>query len=463
MGIASWWGEDLLAGYDGRPAWIGHNTTVERGELRSRVAAAVNTFHRLGIRPGTSVALRGRTGYTFLETLLALWAAGAQVLILDGRAKRAEVRPTLRLCLPQFVVECGAPRRGEDEAALTVSARADGVPARTDHCLLQTSSGSTGRPKVIGRTVPGMLAQLERLRALPEVPQAGERVLILQSMTHSYGLFSGFLHTLRAGATAVVAPSSSPDGVLARAIDVRANVLMGVPVHFGLLSAVETPPDLPSLRNVFSSGESLSRATFDDFARVYRHRIGQIYGMTEIGAVLTDLRGAYGPPAVGLPTRGIDVRAENSELFIRMAQSPYVFHDRPDRYADGWFRTFDRCAIDPVSGVVNILGRTDSLASVGGLKVDLTEIERVLAAHADVSEVVVVQGEVIEAHVGGAPTLTARALVDWCRERLSDYKVPKRFHILPRLPRSVNGKLLRNRELLHEAYRSATTTTVRSG
>jgi acyl-coenzyme A synthetase/AMP-(fatty) acid ligase len=128
--------------------------------------------------------------------------------------------------------------------------------------------------------------------------------------------------------------------------------------------------------------------------------------------------------------------------------SPYLFGSGGDRYADGWLRTHDRAELD-ASGGVRLLGRGDSLVVIGGLKLDLVEVETVLRRHPGVAEAVVVHAGTTEAYVSaGADGPSAGELLRWCRERLADYKVPRVVHVLPELPRTSNGKLVRRREAL---------------
>ncbi|MEK8174122.1 hypothetical protein NKH77_49595 [Streptomyces sp. M19] len=145
------------------------------------------------------------------------------------------------------------------------------------------------------------------------------------------------------------------------------------------------------------------------------------------------------------------LRIRAGELEVRLPEgSPYLFGSGDDgRYADGWLRTHDRAEVDP-DGAVRLLGRGDSLVVVGGLKLDLREVETVLCGHPDVTDAVVVHAGTTEAYVAtraeGGPS--AGELLRWCRERLADYKVPRVIRVLPRLPRTSNGKLVRRRDAL---------------
>jgi acyl-coenzyme A synthetase/AMP-(fatty) acid ligase len=101
---------------------------------------------------------------------------------------------------------------------------------------------------------------------------------------------------------------------------------------------------------------------------------------------------------------------------------------------------------------VHLLGRSDSLVVIGGLKLDLMEVETVLCGHPGVTGAVVVHAGVTEAYVSteGDHGPQAAELLHWCRERLADYKVPRIVQVLPALPRTPNGKLVRRREILVE-------------
>ena len=217
--------------------------------------------------------------------------------------------------------------------------------------------------------------------------------------------------------------------------------MFATPAHYQLLASVPDPPPLPRLRLAVSGGEVLPTALAAEFARGYRRRIGQAYGMTEVGVIAADLTGRH-HPAVGRLAPGVVARVRDGALEVRTPRSPYLFASAPAAFRDGWLRTYDRAELDGC--LVTLRGRADSLAVIGGLKVDLTEVEDALRRHPDVDDAVVVLAGRIEAYVGSARGVSADALLRWCRERLADVKVPKRITVVPALPRTASGKLLRN-------------------
>ncbi len=131
--------------------------------------------------------------------------------------------------------------------------------------------------------------------------------------------------------------------------------------------------------------------------------------------------------------------------------TPYLRGSDVDRYIAGWLRTYDRAEQDE-HGAVRLLGRSDSLVVIGGLKVDLVEVESVLRQHPRITDVVVIHAESIEAYVAAAQDGPAAGeLAGWCRDRLAAYKVPRLIRVLPELPRTPNGKLIRRTQALREA------------
>jgi acyl-coenzyme A synthetase/AMP-(fatty) acid ligase len=448
----AWWGSHLLSPGADDDLWAISSEPVTRGQLRTAVADLGRTFREQGIAEGSSVLLRMKPSFTYLYVLLALWSRGAQVSLVDFRLKPAEYEPLVDLVRPQYVVTAAGadgPVAGfRQESGFAVQRLPRGRPAVDGIRLVQFSSGSTGRPKVIGRPADSVLAELDRHAALPGIPGPGDRVMLLNSVMHNMGLVSGVLHALAAGATLIVPPTLRPAEVVRLMARTEATAVYGTPVHYDLLTRLAGRPELPALRLAVSGGERLPQETYEGFRAHFGVPVSPVYGLTEIGLLAGDLSGTCVPPQLGPPVPGADVKVVGDELHVRMDRSPYLYGEHADRFTDGWLRTYDRVHQDPASGVLSLLGRADSLVVVGGLKVDLAEVETVLAAHPRVGEAVVTHGEVIEAYVGADRALTPDELTAWCRERLSPVKIPKRFSVLRQLPRNSMGKLVRDRTQL---------------
>ena len=433
--------------------WLGGPVTL--GALRRLVAQRQDQLRDAGIGPGASMAVWLPASLAYVSTLLASWCLGAQVVLLDHRLTRHEVDRALVRLRPQLLVSPRTPvpevpLRGHHPVTAFDTVLA-GHPAETEHALVQLSSGSTGPSKVIGRTAGGILAELARYRRVPGMPGRGERVVVLSSLNHTFGLIGGLLHGLHAGAEVVLADRLTSNGILISIAAGRApTTVLGVPFHLELMAAVTRPPALPQLVGAVSAGELIRPAVPAAFADRYQLPLGECYGMTEVGLIAMDIAGAH-RPAIGPPAPGIEVRAEGGELLVACPSTPYLCEADPARWAGGWLRTRDAGTVDPVTGAVRILGRLDSQVSVGGLTVDLSEVEHTLTGLPGVAEATVVFDGGIDAYLALRPAANAAAIDEALAGRLAPFKRPRQLHVVSRLPRTASGKQIRDLESLRAA------------
>jgi acyl-CoA synthetase (AMP-forming)/AMP-acid ligase II len=145
---------------------------------------------------------------------------------------------------------------------------------------------------------------------------------------------------------------------------------------------------------------------------------------------------------------GVRTRIRDGQLEVWTGQTPYLAGTGSGRYADGWLKTFDLASFGPDERTLTLSGRSDSVVAIGGLKVDLTEVEAVLREHPMVAEAVVILGQGIEAYVEAGGGLDRADLAAWCRARLSAHKLPKVLIPVTTLPRTPTGKLRRDSEAL---------------
>jgi long-chain acyl-CoA synthetase len=116
----------------------------------------------------------------------------------------------------------------------------------------------------------------------------------------------------------------------------------------------------------------------------------------------------------------------------------------------GWLRTGDIVTQD-ADGFTTIVDRKKELINTCGFNVSPTEVEGVLRAHPDIDDAAVVglpdprTGETVVAAVRTKPGagVDVEAWRDFCRERLTSYKVPRQIHVLDTFPTSLLGKVLR--------------------
>ena len=145
---------------------------------------------------------------------------------------------------------------------------------------------------------------------------------------------------------------------------------------------------------------------------------------------------------------------------VLMLRGPSVFHgyyEAPEvtaerLHADGWYDTGDVVKYDK-DGFITVLDRLTDIIIVGGFNVYPQEVERILTAHPAVAQAAVVSmhhtvnGEIPRAFIvlkEGA-SVTDRDIIEYCKGKLANYKVPRKVDFVTELPMSANGKILRRK------------------
>lgn len=449
---AEWVDEMLLAGPAGEVCFR-LPAPVDRGMLRRMVRDRQSELMSAGLRAGGAAALRLPPSLAFVTHLLAVWRNGGQAVLLDHRLTDYEVRRAIERLVPQVVV---SPERALPSGLRTFVevdtsvASYSGHPAGTAHAVVQLSSGSTGPSKVIGRTAADLVDEVLRYTEIDGVPQRGERIILLPSMVHVLGLVGGLLYGLHAGVELVPPTRLTGDSILAAiAAGSTPATVLGVPFHLGLLASVTDPRPLPQFKRMTTGGELVPDAVAKQFENTYQVPLGNMYGMTEVGVIGTDLYGAHRPAI--RPAPGIEVRSVDGELWVRRPESPYLGLSDPARWSDGWLHTKDAGTVDAGTGLVTIRGRLDSQVSVGGLKVDLTEVEYTVNSLPGVEAAVVIYDSGITAYVQLAEARPVAALEQELAEQLAPYKRPRTLRVVTQLPRTAIGKLVRDAAALRRA------------
>ncbi|WEH32310.1 class I adenylate-forming enzyme family protein [Streptomyces sp. AM 4-1-1] len=451
------WVDDVLLGGDGRDIVLHLGEPVDRSELRRLVVEQQGRLVAAGLTPSGTVAVRLPPSLACIVSMLAGWRAGAQVTLLDYRLTTHEIGKAIARLAPQLVVEpvgeVTGTLRGFFDVHTRVTPLRGGRPARSAHVLLQLSSGSTGPSKVIGRTLDSLLAEIERYGRLDGFPRKGERTVVLASIIHVLGLVGGLLYGLAAGSQVILPARHTVDGILkAVAAGEEPTTVLGVPSQAAVLAAARNPPVLPQFHRMITGGELVKADVRERFTRGYGAELGVMYGMTEVGVIATDLTGADRPGLT--PAPGVRVRVEDGEILVGLPESPYVGQTDPARFVDGWLRTKDAGSLDD-AGRLTVHGRLDSQVSVGGLKVDLAEIEAFITGLPGITDAVVLHDSGIEAFVAVRERTVFDGLAACLAARLAPYKRPRTLHLMAEIPRTATGKPVRDVAALRAAVRPA--------
>lgn len=356
------------------------------------------------------------------------------------------------------------PGIGEIALHLRDSARADlaGIGA-----ILPTS-GTEGLPRFVAHEWRSLRANALASNARLEFGP-GDRWLATLAWAHVGGLAVP-LRAAAAGATVALAGPRFDAASVARALDELAvtHVSLVPAMLHGLLAAGARPPG--SLRAVLLGGA----ATPPDLAERALSAgwpIALTYGLTEAGSQVTTATPAEvraGDRSSGVPLSGVEVRirppcdaaAESDgvpapgHIEVRGDTLFRGYVGEPARPPGAWFATGDLGRLDE-QGRLEVTGRLRDRIVSGGANVDPAHVEAVLAAHREVREAAVIGapdsrwGQVVVAVIAGEdPDLPAR-LDPWCRERLSGPRVPRRWEMVDRLPRTATGKVDRAKLRTH--------------
>lgn len=353
-----------------------------------------------------------------------------------------------------------------DLAAIdTVSEVLPAPVALRDTAVLLYTSGTTGRPKGVPLTHENLLSNAGGV--ISRLCQHGDDVILgVLPMFHAFGLMETAIVPLLLDAEATYA-RFTPQRIASLITQRKATVFLGVPSMFRLLVRSKNgSAAMKSLRLAVSGGDALPAVLRD----AYRHRFGKEllegYGLTETSPVISvNTPEENKPGTVGRALPGVEIRIQGAdgkleqpgsegEVQIRGPNVMSGYYNRPVENlaaftGDGWFRTGDMGFLD-AEGYVTICGRIKELIVRDGEKIMPREVEEVLEQHPKVLEAAVVgepdgtRGEAIIAFVVPAEQPpTAEELREFCRSKLADFKVPRRFVIAADFPRGPTGKILK--------------------
>ncbi|REE94917.1 class I adenylate-forming enzyme family protein [Thermomonospora umbrina] len=355
------------------------------------------------------------------------------------------------------------------DPALLAKAR-DAVTADDPLVILYTS-GTTGRPKGAVITHGGILASASAQAAHFSMDET-DVLLGHLPFNHVGGITCTVMAALVAGSSVAPLPAFGPDAAL-RAIERhRVTFLGAVPTMFVLMLGRDdfADHDVSSVRLCTAGGSNvepaLAEAIREGFPGVPLYGL---YGLSEtsgacvlspvdddaetvtrtLGVVVGDFEARVtGPDGAVLPS------GEVGELEIRGGCVAGGYWEMPEETAaafraDGWLATGDMVVMEP-DGHLVLRGRKKEMYIQGGFNVYPVEIENVLTAHPGVAMAAgigvpdEILGEVGHCYVVPRPGVeppTEEELTAYCRERLADYKVPRRFVVTDDVPLTPVGKI----------------------
>ncbi|MGK5629728.1 AMP-binding protein [Streptomyces sp. URMC 123] len=463
-------------------AWAGHLRGVAAGSAVRVVLTA--RPHDFQTRDDPRVLPRERPEPAAdADDLLAVARAGADDRTsagTDGRTSagsRTGAEADRRTGTGSRTGSGAGSRTGSGAGSRTGAAPAP-VPLRSsDLALISYTSGTSGLPKGAMNTHGSIAFSAEAQRQGSELDD-GAGVFVLAPLFHITGMVCELAACVLNAGTLALAYRFEPGVVLDAFLEHRPHFTAGPATAYVALSAHPgaTREHFASFRVLGSGGAAVPAALVERFGAEFGPYLRQGYGLTECSgacaSVPPGLRAPVDPVtgalSVGLPTPGARIRVlddegaevplgERGEIAVAGPLVVPGYWRQPEATAatfpGGELRTGDIGFMDP-DGWLYVVDRKKDMINASGFKVWPREVEDVLYTHPAVREAAVVgvpdayRGETVKAYVSLRPGRGAEPeeLVAHCAQRLAAYKYPRVVEILPELPKTSSGKILR-REL----------------
>jgi fatty-acyl-CoA synthase len=424
------------------------------GEMLERSKQVAGGLQAMGIRRGDHVGILMGNDDKWLSLFYGAALIGAVTVPVNTRFKAAEIE----FCLKQS--ECKALFYAErflniDFASMVreigfkaahselPSGRFTPVGVKAEEILLiQFTSGTTAYPKGAMLTHDNMLRDAWAAGSRIGI-RAEDRYFNCRPFFHVAGSTLSVLMALVAGACLVTLPTFEAGAALELMERERCTLVSGNDTLFQMLMGhADFPRRRLSLRGGWAAaGPQTMRAIIDVLGA---KAICAAYGLSEASpnVVMSDWRDSEELRVQGLakPHDGVEVRIQEGEIQVRGWNVMKGYINNPEANAkaftaDGWLRTGDLGELT-ADGRLRMSGRLKDVFRVGGENVAPAEVEEVLLAHpaVEVAQVIGVPdarlGEVPCAYVTLKGAATEKELLEWCKTRCANFRVPRYLKIV---------------------------------
>lgn len=467
-------------------ALVGDEGSLTYAALNGRANQLAWFLRAAGARPGTRVAVSMERGFDLMVALYAVAKSGAAYVPIDpelpdGRmafmlADSAPVAVLVdRVTRPRVPTEPAPVLAVDEDRGRWAAEPAHDLPPEPGNHLIHLlyTSGTTGRPKAVAYPVDGALADTFWLHGRYPY-QPGDTAILKSSYGFDVSIWEIFWPLYCGSRVAICPPGAHRDPARLRDVIDRYQVtaMFMVPTMMQPFYDHTPPGGCPSLRRVYTGGEPVTPRVRDGFHERFDADLINMCGPTELGCMAENVLevAPNAPVMIGTPPahRRVYVLDDNldptpigvpGELFVGgdvgIAQGyperPGLTAERflPDPYGppgSRMYRTGDLCRYRE-GGVLEHLGRVGRQVKVRGVRVELAEIEAVLAEHEDVGQCVVSvvpdrDGE-IAAFVTAADgcSISVAALLAHAAALLPTAMLPTTVTVVSHIPTFVHGKI----------------------
>jgi long-chain acyl-CoA synthetase len=453
----------------------------EIGRSAANLGTKLTQVH--GIQPGDRVAIWQKNSPEFVTTVYGILAAGGVVVPINNFLKPDEVAYIARDCgarlliseesmaegllrLSEIAPELELIKFDEIELSESPAPQAGLDRQANDLAVIIYTSGTTGRPKGAMLAHRNLMHNVESCRKVLQAVSF-DRVAVLLPMFHSFMLTVGiFLPITLGGSMVLVKSLHPPKNIITEIIEHEATILPAIPQLFRALANAQLPPNIP-LRLCISGAAPLPVEVLREFNARFPIPLIEGYGLSEASPVvaMNPIAGPRKEGSIGLPVPEVEVTiqddsgqvlpvGESGELCVRGGNVMLGYWNQETETTkalkNGWLLTGDIARMDS-EGYIYITDRKKDMLLVNGINVYPREVEEIIYQYPGIKEAAVVGKP--DARKGEQPVgfvslkdgavFEERALLQFLREKLADYKVPKQVHVLPALPRNATGKILK--------------------
>lgn len=478
-------------------------STLTYGKVDRLANQLGNGLVSLGVGSGQRVAILGENSLEHLLLFMACGKIGAVAVSLNYRLAPAELAFILNdadarvLLVPdKSLLETLRALRGKLAPGLVVltvdseygiewsnwlAQQSDSHPGVTvsprDALLQLYTSGTTGNPKGVVSTHDNVLALCTMNTTLmPDRPNAGMANLICAPLFHIGGVGS-ILISIYGGLGTILHKAFDPATVVSDIEQYPVNSIFMVPA---MIMAVLNLPgiearDFSNLKQIYYGASPISESVLRRALAVFDADFVQMYGMTETTGTVVNLSAAdhalalagrpellasCGRPSVGAQLKIMDPAGnevacgEVGEIWVKSDSNLESYYNLPEETAksvtDGWVHTGDAGYVD-AEGYLYLKDRIKDMVVSGGENIYPVEVENAIAHHPAVVDVAVIgipnekYGESLLAFVvlGDGASLSIEELVEFCRDKIAGYKIPRQLEIIAEMPRNPSGKILK--------------------
>jgi long-chain acyl-CoA synthetase len=349
-----------------------------------------------------------------------------------------------------------------------------------DPCLMMYTGGTTGPPKGAVLTQANVVCHMKQMRTWTGFNNIGEHTIASAfPLFHQAGNFLS-LWAIAMGASAILLTNPRDLKFMCKAMKkLKPTAFINVPTLY--LELMKMPDfkalDFSSFQFFVSGASPFPAESILDFEKIVgQGKVMEVYGMTETTPLITanPMRGLKKVGSVGIPMVGTEVRlvdpstgepvpmGQPGEIVVKGPQVFKGYHNKPEENANsfrnGWFHTGDIAEMDE-DGYFFIVDRLKDMVSVSGFKVFTRVVDDILMEHPDIDMAATIGipdpkrpgSEIVASAIKLKPGIDKsdaerQKLVEYMKERVAPYKVPKVMEFMEELPLSAVGKILK-REL----------------